>query len=81
MTSSWLTWNWKKSKEAADSDITEIVKKKTDHLTLLPKNLMKKIIETITNLRLRRALVSAAVIRVVTRGVIIANDRLLLLEK
>ena len=42
---------------------------------------MKKIIETVTNLRLRRALVSAAVIRVVTRGVIIANDRLLLLEK
>ena len=34
----------KKSKEAADSDITEIVKKKTGRPTLLPKNLMKKVI-------------------------------------
>ena len=47
---------------------------------MLPKNLMKKVIETVTNLRLRGAPVSAAVIRAVARGVIIANDRSLLLE-
>ena len=40
---------------------------------------MKKIIETVTNLRLRGAPVSVAVIRAVSRDVIIANDRSLLL--
>ena len=69
-----------KSKEAADSDITKIVKKKTGRPMLLLENVMKKVIETITNLRLSGAPVSAAVIRAVARGVIIANDRLLLLE-
>ena len=47
---------------------------------MLPKNLMKKVIETVTNLRLRRVPASAAVICSVARGVIIANDRSLLLE-
>ena len=41
---------------------------------------VKKVIETVTNLQLRGAPVSAAVIRAVARGVIIANDRPLLLE-
>ena len=36
---------------------------------------MKKVIETVTNLQLRGTPVSAAVIRPVARGVIIANDR------
>ena len=47
---------------------------------LLPKNLTKKVIQTVTNLWLRGAPVSAAVIRAVARGVIIVNDRSLLLE-
>ena len=70
----------KKSKEAEDGDITEIVKKKTGRPTLLPENLMKKVIETVASLRLKGAPVSAAVIRAVARGVIMANDRSLLLE-
>ena len=41
---------------------------------------MKNVIETVTNLRLRETLASVAVIRAVPRGVIIANDRSLLLE-
>ena len=41
---------------------------------------MKEVIETVTNLRLRRAPVYAAVIRTVARGAIIANNRSLLLE-
>ena len=41
---------------------------------------MKKVIETLTNLRLRGTPVSSAVIRAVARGVIIANNRSLLLE-
>ena len=70
----------KKSEEAADSDITEIVKRKASRPTLLPERLMKIVIETVANLRLRGAPVSSAVIRAVARGVIIANDRSLLLE-
>ena len=40
---------------------------------------MKKVTETVTNLRLRGAPVSTAAICAVPRGVIVANDRLLLL--
>ena len=54
------------------------MKKKTGWPTLLPENLMKKVIETVASLRLKGAPVSAAVIRAVARGVIMANDRLLL---
>ena len=43
------------------------------------ENLMKKVIETVTNLRLRGTPVSAAVTCAVPRGIIVANDRLLLL--
>ena len=68
------------SKEAANGDITKIVKKKADRPTLLPETLMKKVIDTVTNLRLRGAPVSSAVIRAVARGVIVANDRSLLSE-
>ena len=64
-----------KSKEAPDSDLTEIVRKKADRPTFLPENLMKKVIKTVINLRLREAPVSAAAIRGVARGVIIANHR------
>ena len=41
---------------------------------------MKKVIGTVTNLGLRGAPVSAAVIRTVARAVIIVNSRSLLLE-
>ena len=47
---------------------------------MLPENLMNKVIETVTNLRLMGAPMSAAVIRAVARGVTIESDRLLLLE-
>ena len=70
----------KKSNEAANSDIKKIVKKKTGRPTLLPESLMKKVIETVANLRLRGAPIYSAVIRAVARGIIIANDRSLLLE-
>ena len=70
----------KKSNEAANSDIKKIVKKIAGRSTLQPESLMKKVIDTVANLRLRGAPVSSAVIRAVARGVIIANDRSLLLE-
>ena len=70
----------KKSNEAANSDIKKIVKKKAGRPTLLPESLMKKVTETVANLRLRGAPVSSAVIRAVARGAIIVNDISLLLE-
>ena len=55
-TVSWLAYlNLKKSNEAANSDIKKIVKKKAGRPTLLPERLMKKVIETVANLRLRGA--------------------------
>ena len=47
---------------------------------MLSENLMKKVTETVANLRHSGAPVSAAVFCAVSRGVIIANDRSLLLE-
>ena len=41
---------------------------------------MKKVTETVTNLRLREVPVSAAVIRAFARGIFIINNRSLLLE-
>ena len=41
---------------------------------------MKKVVETVTNLQLRGASMSAAAIRAVARGVVIKSDRSLLLE-
>ena len=70
----------KKSKEAADSDITEIVKKKTSRPTLLPESLMKKITKTVANLRFRGAPVSPAVICAIAKDVITGNDKSLLFE-
>ena len=42
----------KKINEAANSDIKKIVKKKAGRSTLLPESLMKRVIETVANLRL-----------------------------
>ena len=63
-----------KSKETANGDITEIVKERNSRPTLLHENIMKKVIESVTNLRLGGAPVSSAVVRALERGVIIAND-------
>ena len=48
---------------------------------MLSENLMKKVTETVANLRHSGTPVSAAVFCAVSRGVIIASDRSLLLEK
>ena len=47
---------------------------------LLPEDLMKKTIETIQALRLKGALVTAAVISAIAKGIVMANDRTILVE-
>ena len=58
----------------------EIVMKSRGRPTLLPETLMKKTIDTISALRLRRAPVTSSVINAVAKGIVQANDRTLLVE-
>ena len=62
------------------SEVTAIEKKKAGRPTLLPDDLMKKTIETVSALRLRGAPVSTSVINAVAKGIVLANDRSLLCE-
>ena len=72
-------WELKKKQDKADDDVKEIVKKKTGHTTLLPVELMQKVVDLISALHLKGAPVSSSVICSVARGVILVNDRSLLL--
>ena len=65
----------KKKEDKADDHVKEIVKKMG-----LPAELMQKVVHLVSALRLRGAPVSSSVICSVARGVILANDRSLLLE-
>ena len=56
------------------------MKKKTGRPTLLPAELMQKVVYLVSALRLKGAPVSSSVICSVARGVILANERSLLLE-
>ena len=63
-----------------DNEIREIKKKTTGRPSLLPEDLMKETIDTVAGLRLKGAPVSAAVIQSVAKGLVLANDRSLLIE-
>ena len=69
----------KKKQDKADNDVKEIAKKKTSPLILLPAELMQNVVDLVSALRLKGAPVSSSVICSVVRGVILANDRSLLL--
>ena len=56
------------------------MKKKTGRPTLLPAELMQKLVDLVSALRLKRAPVSSSVICSIARGVNLANDTSLLLE-
>ena len=63
------------------ADLSEgIVMKSRGMPTLLPETLMKKAIDTISALRLRRAPVICSLINAVAKGIVQANDRTLLVE-
>ena len=71
-------YNKGKQKGADLSD--GIVMKSRGRPTLLPETLMKKTIDTISALRLRRAPVTSSVINAVAKGIVQANDRTLLVK-
>ena len=60
--------------------MNEITFRKRGRPALLPDDLMKKTIEMIQALRLNGAPVTAAVINAIAKGIVIANDRALLVE-
>ena len=70
----------KNKKNNAHADLKKIVKKKTGRPTLLPAELMQKVVDLVSALRLKQAPVSSSVICSIARGVNLANDTSLLLE-
>ena len=71
-------YNEGKQKGADLSD--GIVMKSRGRPTLLPETLMKKTIDTISALRLRRAPVTFSVINAVAKGIVQVNDKTLLVK-
>ncbi len=65
---------------AGGHPVKKIEPKKRGRPTLLPETLMNKTITTVKNLRLKGVPVSHSVINAVPRGIVIANDRTMLLE-
>ena len=62
------------------TEVTEIGTKKRSRRSLLPDQLMAKTVEIVKALRLKSAPVSYAVMAAVARGVVISQDRNLLVE-
>ena len=68
------------AKQTAVGPVNEITFRKRGRPALLPDDLMKKTIEMIQALRLNGAPVTAVVINAIDKGIVIANDRTLLVE-
>ena len=68
------------AKQTAVGPVNEITFRKRGRPALLPDNLMKKTIETIQAQLLKGALVTAAVINAIAKGIVTANDRTILVE-
>ena len=63
------------TKQTTDGPVSEISFRKLGRPALLPEDLMKKTIETIQALRLKGAVINA-----IARGIVMANDRTILVE-
>ena len=70
----------KKKQDKAEHDFKETVKKITGHPTILPAELMQKVIDLVFALHLGGAPVSSSAVCSVARAVVLANDTSLLLE-
>ena len=66
--------------KSSQQDVTKIDSKKRGRPKLLPEDLMKKTIETVQSLRLEGAPISSSSFNAVAKGIVIANDRMLLVE-
>ena len=69
-----------KAKQAVNGPVSEIGFRKRGRPALLPDDLMTKTIETIEALRLKGAPVTAPVINAIAKGIVMANDRTILVE-
>ena len=68
-------------RDGIDVNSEGIVTKNRGRPTLLPEDIMKKTIDTVSALRLRGASVTSSVINAVAKGIVQANDRTLLVLK
>ena len=67
--------------KSSQQDITKIDSEKRGRPKLLPEDLMKKTIETVQCLRMwKGAPISSSIINAIVKGIVIANDRMLLVE-
>ena len=66
-----------KKLKSSQKDVTKIYSKKRG---LQAEDLMKKAIETVQSLRLKRAPISSSIINAIAKGIVIANDKMLLVE-
>ena len=66
--------------KSSQQDETKIDSRKRGRPKLLPEDLMRKTIETVQSLRLNGAPIISSIINAIAKGIIIANDRMLLVE-
>ena len=69
-----------KQKESSGKEVTILKAKKRGRPKLLPEEIMKKAIQTIEALRLKGAPISYYVINAIAKGIVVANDRTMLVE-
>ena len=69
-----------KKKESTGKEVTILKAKKRGRPKLLPEEIMKKAIQTIKALRLKGAPISYNIINAIAKGIVVANDRTMLVE-
>ena len=69
-----------KQKESFGKEVTILKAKRRDCPKLLPEEIMKKAIQTIKALCLKGATISYNVINAIAKGIVVANDRTMLVE-
>ena len=69
-----------KQKKSSGKEVVILKAKKRGRLKLLPKEIMKKAIQTIKALRLKSTPISYNVINAIAKGIVVANDRTMLVE-
>ena len=69
-----------KQKESSGKEVTILKTKKRSRSKLLPEKIMKKAIQTIKTLRLKGAPISCNVINAIAKGIVVANNRIMLVE-
>ena len=70
-----------KQKESSGKEVTILKAKKRGRPKLFPEEIMKKAIQTIKALRLKGSPISYNVINAIAKGIVIANDKTMLVEQ